>query len=52
MKLTLQHNINDNFLRIFENIRLVYGPINKEGIWRIRTNLEINDISRGKDIVR
>ena len=25
-------------------IRQVYGPVNKQGIWRVRGNLEISDI--------
>ena len=48
------HMKDENALRIFERkiIRRVYGPVNQQGIWRIRTNSEINDILKGEDIVR
>ena len=48
-------NISDeNTLRIFERriIRKIYGPICENGLWRVRHNLEINDLLQGKDIVR
>jgi hypothetical protein len=44
----------ENALRIFERkiLRKIYGPVMESGIWRHRYNDELNDIIKGKDIVR
>jgi hypothetical protein len=43
-----------NALRIFERkiARKVYGPVQEEKHWRIRTNMEIKNISQGEDNVK
>jgi hypothetical protein len=46
-------NISDeNALQIFERkvIRKIYGPVCEDGVWRVRSNSEINSLS--KDTVR
>jgi hypothetical protein len=48
-------NISDeNALRIFERkvIRKIYSPVCQDGVWRVRSNSEINSLLRGEDIVR
>jgi hypothetical protein len=48
-------NISDeNALRIFERkiIRKIYGPVREDGVWRVRSNSEINSLLQGEDIVR
>jgi hypothetical protein len=49
--LTAKH---ENNLRIFERqiLRKIFGPINIYNIWRIRTNMEIDKLIKGADIVR
>jgi hypothetical protein len=44
----------ENALRIFERkiLRKIYGPVMENDIWRHRYNDELNDIIKGKDIVR
>jgi hypothetical protein len=44
----------ENALRIFERkiLHKIYGPVMENGIWRHRYNDELNDIIKGKDIVR
>jgi hypothetical protein len=47
-------NISDeNALRIFERkvIRKIYGPVCEDGVWRVRSDLEINSLLQGEDIV-
>lgn len=50
---TLSHS-DENALRIFERkiIRKIYGPVCENGIWRVRSNLEIDKILKGEDLVR
>jgi hypothetical protein len=48
-------NISDeNALRIFQRevIRKIYGPVCEDGVWRVRSNSEINSLLHGEDIVR
>jgi hypothetical protein len=48
-------NISDeNALRIFERkiVRKIYGPVCEDGVWKIRSNSEINSLLQGQDIVR
>jgi hypothetical protein len=48
-------NISDeNALRIFERraIRKIYGSVCEDGVWRVRSNSEINSLLQGGDIVR
>jgi hypothetical protein len=58
MKLKLETwtlNISDeNALRIFERrvTTKIYGPVCKDGVWRVRSNSEINCLLQGEDIVR
>jgi hypothetical protein len=43
-----------NNLRIFEGqiLMKLFGPINIDNIWRIRSNMEIDKLIQGADIVR
>jgi hypothetical protein len=46
---------NEQQLRIFERkkIRKIFGPVqDKNGIWRIRKNYELNELTGNADIVR
>jgi hypothetical protein len=48
-------NISDeNALQIFERkiIRKIYGPVCEDGVWRVRSNSEINSLLQGEDTVR
>jgi hypothetical protein len=48
-------NISDeNALRIFERkvIRKIYGPVCEDGVWRVRTNSEINSLLEGEYIMK
>jgi len=40
--------------RIFERhiLRKIFGPVNIDNIWRIRNNMEIDNLIEGADIVR
>jgi hypothetical protein len=44
----------ENNLRIFERkiLRNIFGPLNIEYVWRIRNNMEIDQLIEGADIVR
>jgi hypothetical protein len=45
-------NISDeNALRMFEwkVIRKIYGPVFEDGVWRVRSNSEINSLLQGED---
>jgi hypothetical protein len=41
-------------LRIFEKkvIRKIYGPVCEDGVWRVRSNSEMNYLLQGDGIVR
>jgi len=43
-----------NNLRIFERqiVRKIFGPVNIDNVWRIRNNMEIDNLTEGADIVR
>jgi len=45
---------DENNLRIFERqiIRMIFGPVNIDNVWRIRNNMEIDKLTEGADIVR
>jgi hypothetical protein len=45
---------DENNLRIFERqiLRKIFGPVNTDNIWRIRNNMEIDNLIEGADIVR
>jgi hypothetical protein len=45
---------DENALRILERkvIRKIYGSVCEDGVWRIRSNSEINSLLQGEDIVR
>jgi hypothetical protein len=45
---------DENNLRIFERqiLRNMFGPVNINNVWRIRNNMEIDNITEGADIVR
>ena len=45
---------DENNLRIFERqmLRKIFCPINIDNIWRIRSNMEIDRLIEGADIVR
>jgi len=44
----------DENLHIFEKLilRKVFGPVNIDNVWRIRNNMEIDNLIEGADIVR
>jgi hypothetical protein len=44
----------ENNIRIFERqiLRKIFGPINIDNIWTIRSNMEIDKLIEGADIVR
>ena len=44
----------ENNLRIFERqiLRKIFGPVNIDSVWRIRNNMEIDNLIEGADIVR
>jgi hypothetical protein len=45
---------DENNLHIFERqiLRKISGPVNNDNIWRIRNNMEIDNLIEGSDIVR
>ena len=45
---------NENNLRIFERqiLRKICGPVNIDNVWRIRNNMDIDNLIEGADIVR
>ena len=45
---------DENNLRIFERqiLRKISGPVNIDSLWRIRNNMEIDNLVEGTDIVR
>ena len=45
---------DENNLRIFEGqiLRKIFGAINIDNIWRIRSNMEIDKLIKSADIVR
>jgi hypothetical protein len=45
---------DENNLRIFERqiLRKIFGPVNIDNIWRIRNNMETDELIEGADIVR
>jgi hypothetical protein len=45
---------DENNLRIFERqiLRKIFGPVNISSVWRIRNNMEIDNLIEGADIVR
>jgi hypothetical protein len=45
---------DENNLRIFERqiLMKIFGPVNIDNIWRIRSNMEIDKLIQGADIVR
>ena len=48
-------NRNEQYLRIFERriLRKMFGSVqNEDGLWRIRTNYELNDLIKNADVVR
>jgi hypothetical protein len=44
----------ERVLAIFERkiLRKIYGPVKENELWRIRRNDELEDIIKGKNIVR
>jgi hypothetical protein len=44
----------ENNLRIFEwqILRKIFGPVNIDNVWRIRHNMEIDNLIEDADIVR
>jgi hypothetical protein len=52
---TWTFNISDeNAFRILGRkfIRKMYGPVSEDGVWRVKSNSEINSLLQGEDIVR
>ena len=45
---------DENNLRIFERqiLTKIFSPVNIDNIWRIRNNMEIDNLTEGADIVR
>ena len=45
---------DENNLRICERqtLRKIFGPVSIDNVWRIRTNMEIDKLIEGTDIVR
>ena len=45
---------NENNLRIFERqmLRKICGPVNIHNVWRIRNNMDIDNLIEGADVVR
>jgi len=45
---------DENNLRIFERqiLRKIFGPANIDNVWRIRNNMEIDELIECADIVR
>jgi hypothetical protein len=45
---------DENNLRVFERQILwkIFGPVNIDNVWRIRNNMEIDNLLEGADIVR
>jgi hypothetical protein len=45
---------DENNLRIFERqiLKRIFGPVNIDNVWRIRNNMEIDNLIEGADIVR
>jgi len=45
---------DENNLRVFERqiLREIFGPVNIDSAWRIRNNMEIDNLIEGADIVR
>jgi hypothetical protein len=45
---------DENNLRIFERqiLRKIYGPVIIDNIWRIRNNMEIDELIKGADVGR
>ena len=33
-------------------LRKIFGPVNTDSVWRIRNNMEIDNLIEGADIVR
>ena len=47
------HNAITNKLLVFERkiLRKIFGPNNENGIWRIKTNQELDEIIKRKNII-
>jgi hypothetical protein len=45
---------DENKLRIFKRqiLRKIFGPVNIDNVWRIRNNMEIDNLTEGADTVR
>jgi len=45
---------DENNLHIFERqiLRKIFGPVNIDNVWRIRNDMEIDEVIEGADIVR
>jgi hypothetical protein len=45
---------DENILRIFERqiLRKIFGPVNIDSVWRIRNNMEVDNLIEDADIVR
>jgi hypothetical protein len=44
----------ERVLAVFERkiLRKIYGPVKEKELWRIRRNVELEDIIKGENIVR
>jgi hypothetical protein len=40
------------FNSAFKGLRMIFGPVNIDSIWRIQNNMEIDNLIEGADIVR